>query len=48
MLDEGDVKFSNKYFIVIEYYDVPQKGGFKEFPEELKDNFIMGLTNFST
>ena len=48
MFDQEDVKSSNKYFIVTEYYDIPQEGGFIEIPEEFKDNFILGLTDFTT
>ena len=33
MFDEEDVKSSNKYFIVTEYYDMPKEGGFIEIPE---------------
>ena len=48
MFDQADVESSKKYYIVTEYYDFPSEGGFVSLPEEFVDNFIMGLTDFST
>lgn len=48
MFDQADVESSKTYYIVTEYYDIPQAGDFIPIPEEFVDNFIMGLTDFST
>ena len=48
IFDEADVKSSNKYFIVAERIDYQLQGGFYIFPQEFKDNFMMGFTDFST
>lgn len=48
MFDVKDVESSKKYYIVTEFYDVPVEGMFIPIPEEFVDNFILGLTDFST
>ena len=37
-----------QYVIEAEFIDVPQQGQFIEIPEEFVDNFIIGITDFST
>ena len=37
-----------QYVIEVEFIDVPQQGQFIEIPEEFVDNFIIGITDFST
>ena len=46
--DEEDVEFSKEYVITAEKLDLDNSGGFLEIPQEFVDNFILGLTDFST
>lgn len=48
IFDKDDVQESKKYMLVYDRISWTNDGGFLEIPAEFVENFIMGLTDFSS
>lgn len=48
VFDTTDIASSNKYKLIFEEWEVDNFGGNKEIPEQFKDNFIMGISEFTS
>jgi hypothetical protein len=46
IFNADDVESSERYSVVFETWTADVNGGFRQFPAEFKDNFIMGITSF--
>jgi hypothetical protein len=46
IFNADDVESSQKYSVVYETWNNDANGGFRAFPIEFRDNFIMGVTSF--